>query len=154
MICLPQAAGLREALDPRIIHKIAELTAKGISKVPEIRKHLDEYVQSALFHSTEQPERTRRRYYPTDIDIRNTVQKAKKEVHTKVDQNNASLLISLWKQGNKDFFEYRPLQPGMLNLLVNLKVKHVISFYFKIYVFHKNIKSLIVLFGYYLIVKI
>nr|XP_054758565.1 uncharacterized protein LOC129264676 [Lytechinus pictus] len=106
------AAGLREALDPQILHKISELTAKGIYKVPEIRKHLDEYVQSALFHSSEQPERTRRRYYPTDIDIRNAVQRAKKEVHTKVDQNNASMLISLWKQESQDFFEYRPLKQG------------------------------------------
>ncbi|XP_071498505.1 uncharacterized protein [Diadema antillarum] len=104
------AAGLREAVDPRILHKIVELTARGIVRVPEIRRHLEEYVQSELFHSSEQPHRTRRRYYPTDVDIRHAVQKAKKEIHTKVDQGNMSMLVKSWESAHGDFFEYRPLK--------------------------------------------
>ena len=52
------------------------------------------------------------RYYPTDSDIINAMQKAKREVPTKVDQKNMAMLVSLWKEDKRDYFEYRPLKPG------------------------------------------
>ena len=103
-----QAAGIREPVDDRVISKIEELTTQGVRKLDEVKRHVESFVTGELFRGRRPPAKTRRRYYPTNKDITNTMQKVKyRQCHSKVDQENLEHLVNQWKSdypGNAFFY--------------------------------------------------
>ncbi|XP_078111129.1 uncharacterized protein LOC144520883 isoform X2 [Sander vitreus] len=84
-----QDAGIYEPVDERVKSHIIELTKSGVKRVSEIRQHSRQFVERHLFKDERPPSPTRRRFYPTDKDIRNLMGKAKELVrHSSIDQEN------------------------------------------------------------------
>ncbi|KAI4808774.1 hypothetical protein KUCAC02_000820 [Chaenocephalus aceratus] len=69
--CFTPETELRELMDSRAEQRIVKLTLAGGRKLSEIRRHLFHFVNDELFRGEQPPPRTRRRFYPTDQDIRN-----------------------------------------------------------------------------------
>ncbi|KAF1393248.1 hypothetical protein PFLUV_G00036560 [Perca fluviatilis] len=84
-----QDAGIHEPVDERVKSHIIELTKSGVRRVSEMRQHSRQFVERHLFKDERPPSPTRRRFYPTDKDIRNLMGKAKESVrHSSIDQEN------------------------------------------------------------------
>ncbi|XP_065682116.1 calcium-responsive transcription factor isoform X1 [Hydra vulgaris] len=64
------AAGLCQPISEDLIIKIGELVKKGVNTVPEMRRHLDFFVQ-AQFTLSNVPHKENKRYFPLDKTIRN-----------------------------------------------------------------------------------
>ena len=84
--------GSKEPLDPTIISQITQLTMQGVRKVSEMRRHLDSFVKSELFKGQQPPEKTRRRFLPT-----NRVQRKSGPRFSALDQKNLDVLVEKWK---------------------------------------------------------
>ncbi|KAI8506930.1 hypothetical protein Bbelb_153690 [Branchiostoma belcheri] len=84
-----EAAGLREPIDPRVQKQISKLTLAGARKVVEVKRHLETFVNDELFRGEQPPPQTRRRFFPTDEDIRNIMGRTKASTReSKSDQAN------------------------------------------------------------------
>ncbi|KAJ4931277.1 hypothetical protein JOQ06_025574 [Pogonophryne albipinna] len=84
-----EVAELREPMDSRVEQQIVKLTLAGARKLSEIRRHLFNFVNDELFRGEQPPPRTRRRFYPTDKDIRNILSRTKEGIReSKNDQVN------------------------------------------------------------------
>ncbi|KAI8501875.1 hypothetical protein Bbelb_202870 [Branchiostoma belcheri] len=100
-------AELREGIDPRVEQLIVNLTLAGARKLSEIRRHLVMYVEQDLFRDETPPPQTRRRYHPTDQDIRNIMTKAKESMReSNNDQANVQILASRWEADSS--LKFRP----------------------------------------------
>ncbi|XP_076032773.1 uncharacterized protein LOC143020335 isoform X2 [Oratosquilla oratoria] len=69
----------KEPVDPMLLEKIYDLTRKGIVGMKTMKEELAAYVRNDLFKGQEPPTHDRRRYYPSDSDIRNAMQKINEE---------------------------------------------------------------------------
>lgn len=63
-----QGANLRE---PLIVKKIRQMDVIGVRSTAEARHHLDKFLKTELFCWEEHPPESSRRYYTTDVDMRN-----------------------------------------------------------------------------------
>jgi len=67
----------------------------GVKDIREMRRHLDAYVNDDLFKEQDLPPTTRRRYNPTDKDIRNNMDKSKDRIkNSKEDQCNVQVMCN------------------------------------------------------------
>lgn len=81
-----QVGGPLQPIDKRLIDKIEELVGEGVKTVDEMKRHLQQFVKSERFPGQTPPPITNRRYYPTDVDVRNHMYKASvKRMLSKVD---------------------------------------------------------------------
>ncbi|KAB7502801.1 Calcium-responsive transcription factor [Armadillidium nasatum] len=70
----------KESIDPRILDKIRSLTRQGIFKAKLVREKLNDFIQEELFKGVEAPPLDRRKYNPSERDVRYAVLKAKEEL--------------------------------------------------------------------------
>ena len=104
-----QVAGIREPLDPVIVEKLSELSQEGLHSVSEARRYLELFVQCDLFKGCTPPDKTSRRFYPTNKDIYNHLHKGKPNHFSSLDQKNLEELVQNWKKEHpEDSFLYRP----------------------------------------------
>ena len=104
-----QVAGIREPLDPVIVEKLSELSQEGVHSVSEARRYLELSVQCDLFKGCTPPDKTSRRFYPTNKDIYNHLHKGKPNHFSSLDQKNLEELVQNWKKDHpEDSFLYRP----------------------------------------------
>ena len=75
-----------------------------------MKRHLRQFVKHELFPGQMPPPSTNRRYYPTDVDVRNHMYRASvKKLLSKVDQENLQRKIENWHQEYpQDSFYFRP----------------------------------------------
>ena len=106
-----QAAGLNQSLDPQIKARIQELVSLGINRTREVKSHLDIMVKRDLFPDGPLPPFTDRRYWPSNVDIRNHIYMATAKARfSKIDQENVVDQICQWKkQHPDDHFFFRAL---------------------------------------------
>lgn len=105
-----QIGGILQPIDKRLVDKIGELVGEGVKTVDEMKRHLRQFVKTELFPGQSPPASTNRRYYPTDVDIRNHMYQASvKKILSKSDQENLEKKIENWCQENpQDSFYFRP----------------------------------------------
>lgn len=76
-----------------------------------MKRHLRQFVKFELFPGQTPPASTNRRYYPTDVDIRNHMYQScvKRQMLFKTDQENLEKKIENWRQDHpQDSFYFRP----------------------------------------------
>jgi hypothetical protein len=80
----------------------------GVRKVPELRRHIDVFVREN-FEEEAKDHFTRRKFHPSDQDIRNILKKAKNDnLFTQDDQVNLFSLVDQWQERQQDdSFFYR-----------------------------------------------
>ncbi|CAH3024912.1 unnamed protein product [Porites evermanni] len=71
--------------------------AEGVKTVDKMLRHLRQFVKTELLPGQSPPASTNRRYYPTDVDIRNHMYQASvKKILSKSDQENLEKKIENW----------------------------------------------------------
>lgn len=79
---------IREPVDMRVQQRV-ELSKQGVRKVSEVRRHLTQFVKAELFRGASPPPLSRRRYFPSDKDLRNIMARARDQTrYSKIDQVN------------------------------------------------------------------
>ena len=96
------------------MEKIEVLVGDGVKTVDEMKRHLRQFAKFELFPGQTPPASTNRRYYPTDVDIRNHMyQSSVKQMLSKTDQENLEKKIENWRQAHpQDSFYFRPCAPS------------------------------------------
>ncbi|KAI8506623.1 hypothetical protein Bbelb_160500 [Branchiostoma belcheri] len=108
---LGEAAELREPVDPEIEKLILKLASDGARKVSEFRRHINTFVKDELLRGQPLPPLTRRRYHPTDKDIRNILSKGKKHTrNSEDDQVNLQTLTTRWATESCCHIKFRASQ--------------------------------------------
>jgi len=110
-LCLLQVAGFALPADKRIKEKIADFVDDGVFAVSEMRRHVTHYVRTDLFAGQTLPEPSDRRFFPTAVDYRNYIYRARvSKLHSKIDQVNLAANIEKWKVAHPEdsffFHEY------------------------------------------------
>jgi len=72
-----QEDGMCQRVDKRIINRIHELVAEGLTNTNQVKHQLEFFVQNVLFKDKELPQPTNRRFYPTANDIRSHILRGK-----------------------------------------------------------------------------
>lgn len=110
IIFIFKVGGVLQCIDKRLVDKIELLVEAGVKTTDEMKRHLKQYVTWELFPGKIKPSPSNRRYYPTDVDIRNHMYRASmKRVWSKVDQKNLDKKIEGWKKDYpQDSFFFRP----------------------------------------------
>lgn len=74
-----------------------------------MKRHLENFVSKELFPGRRPPPKTRRRFYPSNKDLTNYMQRAKhRQRHSKINQENLQILLEKWKtESPDDFFFFR-----------------------------------------------
>ncbi len=91
------------------MEKLSELAQQGVHSVSEARRYLELLVQCDLFKGCTPPDKTSRRFYPTNKDIYNHLYKEKPNHFSAIDQKNLEELVQKWRKGHpEDSFLYRP----------------------------------------------
>ncbi|CAH3122176.1 unnamed protein product [Porites lobata] len=105
-----EIGGILQPIDKRLVDKIGELVGEGVKTVDKMKRHLRQFVKTELFPGQSPPASTNRRYYPTDVDIRNHMYQASvKKILSKSDPENLEKKIENWCQENpQDSFYFRP----------------------------------------------
>lgn len=77
--------------------------------VAEVKRHLTNFVKNELFHGEEPPNESRRRYYPTDTDIRNVLNSSRiGSRKAPDDQSNLEAICMDWNDSHPgDFIFFR-----------------------------------------------
>ena len=108
--CHPTAEimGFSQRVHPELIIKIHELVHASITDAIQIKCLLKHHVQHYMCpHKL--PSINDRAYYPTMDDIRNHINKSKKEMQLSViDQENVAKLIAQWSKTSSGFHHFRP----------------------------------------------
>jgi len=106
-------AGMTQKVSPMISEKIEELVKEGYSDVGEVQRYLDQFIKSTC--SDHLPDKANRAYFPTAVDIRNHMHKARLGLQfSKMDQVNLQEIINRWqseKRNEKFFFRSCKNQP-------------------------------------------
>ena len=68
---------MSQRVDKRIINRIHELAAEGLTNTNHVKRQLEFFVKNMLFKDKELPQRTNRRFYPTANDIRSHILRGK-----------------------------------------------------------------------------
>lgn len=90
-----------------------DIVQAGITDIPEVKRSLKYYVDTVLSKKLgTRPVSGDRAFYPTNLDIRNHVGKAKRALElSKYDQENLRLKIVEWKKYNpRSSFLFRPFR--------------------------------------------
>lgn len=109
---------LKEPVDTRVEQQVVELRKQGVRKVSELKRHLAQFVTAELFKGASPPPVSRRRYYPSEKDLRNIMAKVKDQARHRIDQVNLEVsgafiipvwvkhqhVTSLYKKGKKIVF--------------------------------------------------
>lgn len=66
-----------QRVDKRIINRIHELVAEGLTNTNQVKHQLEFFVKNVLFQDKELPQPTNRRFYPTANDIRSHILRGK-----------------------------------------------------------------------------
>jgi len=66
-----------QRVDKRIINRIHELVAEGLTNTNQVKHQLEFFVKNVLFKDKELPQPTNRRFYPTANDIRSHILRGK-----------------------------------------------------------------------------
>lgn len=92
------------------MQRIENLVGEGVKTVGEMKRHLKQYVKTDLFPGQTPPPLINRRYYPTDVDIRNHMYQASvKQMFSKIDQENLEKKVEHWhKEHPQDSIYFRP----------------------------------------------
>lgn len=103
------AIGYAQGIHPKLVEKIQDLVAEGITNVPEVTRALKYYVNHTLCPDSK-PDISDRAYYPTADDIRNHIYRAQKSCQlSHLDQENLRLKVEQWKKEDpKRLFLFRP----------------------------------------------
>ncbi|XP_078700653.1 uncharacterized protein LOC144927209 [Branchiostoma floridae x Branchiostoma belcheri] len=123
---LGEAAELREPVDPEIEKLILKLASDGARKVSEFRRHINTFVKDELLRGQPLPPLTRRRYHPTDKDIRNILSKGKKHTrNSEDDQVNLQVIIYTMRHSLQKYICHIFHNDTYLNLLLAYLQKNV-----------------------------
>lgn len=91
---------LKEPVDARVEQQVVELRKQGVRKVSELKRHLAQFVTAELFKGASPPPASRRRYYPSEKDLRNIMAKVKDQAQHRIDQVNlevsGAFIIPVW----------------------------------------------------------
>lgn len=91
-----KVGGILQPIDKRLVVKIGELVGEGVKTVEEMKRHLRQFVKTELFPGENPPASTNRRYYPTDVDVRNHMYQASvKKMLSKTDQEHKTMRYEL-----------------------------------------------------------
>ena len=114
------AIGYAQRMHPKLVEKIQDLVAEGITNVQEVKRALKYYVNHTLCPDSK-PDISDRAYYPIADDIRNHVYRAQKSCQlSHLDQENLRLKVEQWrKEDPKRLFLFRPLTECEPNLEKN-----------------------------------
>ncbi|CAH3046602.1 unnamed protein product [Porites lobata] len=106
-----EIGGILQPINKQLVDKIGELVGEGVKAVDKMKRHLRQFVKTELFPGQSPPASTNRRYYPTDVDIRNHMYQASvKKILSKSDQENLEKKIENWCQKNpQDSFYLDPV---------------------------------------------
>ena len=66
-----------QRVDKRIINRIHELVAEGLTNTKQVKHQLEFFVKNVLFKDKELPQHTNRRFYPTANDIHSHILRGK-----------------------------------------------------------------------------
>lgn len=72
-----QEDGMSQRVDKRVINRILELAAEGLTNTNHVKHQLEFFVKNVLFKDKELPQPTNRRFYPTANDIRSHILRGK-----------------------------------------------------------------------------
>ena len=64
---------MNQRVDKRLINRIHELVAEGLTNTNHVKHQLELFVKNVLFKDKELPQRTNRRFYPTANDVRSHI---------------------------------------------------------------------------------
>ena len=100
---------MSQKIDDRIVKTINVFVSLGVRNVREMERHVHNFVINELFKGEETPARTSRRFFPKKAVIRSHMNRiAANNRLAKMDQENLSKKIMLWKTQNKnDRFFFR-----------------------------------------------
>ena len=118
-----------EKVHPKVIQKIHDLVADGITAVQEVKKAVRHYVIHILAPETEIiPDEANRSYFPTTKDIQNHVYSAQKALElSKFDQENLSLKIKQWqKETPSSNYYFRPHKDTNPSVLEHEKIENLL----------------------------
>ena len=76
---LGAAAMIGQYVDKRVVQKVYDLVKLSIANVGEVKRSLDQFVDSEIFGDvpgSKNPRKTNRRYYPCRKDLRNHIARA------------------------------------------------------------------------------
>ena len=76
---LAAAAMIGQYVDKRVVQKVYDLVKLSITNVGEVKRSLDQFVESEIFGDvpgSKNPRKTNRRYYPCRKDLRNHIARA------------------------------------------------------------------------------
>ena len=60
-------------MDNRVSAKLSQLVKSGVRRLPELRRHLQHYLQSDLFAGRTPPPHTDARYWPSSRTLLNSI---------------------------------------------------------------------------------
>ena len=97
-------SGFSQRIHPLLIEQITDLVSAGITSLSAVKKLLHHYVRTTLAKELDiQLSTSNCVLFPTDIDIRNHIAKAKSALElSKLDQENLRLKIAKWKDSCVD----------------------------------------------------
>ena len=111
-----EECGIRQKVDERIIKKIHQYVAKGISSAEEIEIVIRLFVKNEIFCDDNLPTQESRRFFPLSRDMRNHMHTARNKLClSKTDQENLHMKIIEWKKKSpKDhlFFSRATVKTG------------------------------------------
>ena len=100
--------GFSQRIHPELITKIQELVHADITEPIQIQRLLKHHVRHSMCPE-QLPSFNDQAYYPTMDDIRNHINKAKKEMQLSIiDQENVAKLITQWSETSSKFHVFRP----------------------------------------------
>ena len=90
-------AGFSQRMNDKVVAKIVELVAEGITEIHEVRRLLRHYVMHDLCRESS-PNPNDRAYFPVDNDLKNHIYMVKRALQLScLDQGNLRLKINEWK---------------------------------------------------------
>ena len=99
-----QSSTMGHYVDKRIANKIYELVKRNISKVTEVKRFLDQYLEEDLFggvSNAKKPKKNNRRYYLTKKDFSNHIAKAISSFKCSTDdQESLKIKVLQWKEAS------------------------------------------------------
>ncbi|XP_065671754.1 uncharacterized protein LOC136089631 [Hydra vulgaris] len=103
------AAGINQLISEDLIVKIGELVGVGVNTVPEMKRHLENFVRIDS-SSSNIPLKSNKRFFPRDKTIRNHMMKARQKLrYSFIDQECLLKKVKEWEDNFKgSFIKFRP----------------------------------------------
>lgn len=108
-ISIFQGCGISQPVDKDVKTKIAELVEEDVRNVPEMQRHVKQFVKHEVFCNEGIPSSTNRRFHPSNTNVRNHMYTAQVKLRlSNVDQENLQALVEQWrKERREDQFLFR-----------------------------------------------